>query len=154
VYCVNTSRWLVDENPVEVSAQSWRHNVARFNSVEEGIAFRMSFASGLVVQGASTYGAAPSSFVNVQGTKGWASLAPAFPFDEERWLTGKIRGRWIERKFRVLDEFAPELDAFATAIQTGSPVQADGVQGRVDVAIIRAIYESAKRGKAVAVHYE
>jgi predicted dehydrogenase len=154
VYCVNTSRWLVDENPVEVSAQAWRHDVARFNSVEEGIAFRMSFASGLVVQGASTYGAAPSSFVNVQGTKGWASLAPAFPFDEERWLTGKIQGRWIEHKFRVLDEFAPELDALATAIQTGSPVQADGVQGRVDVAIIRAIYESAKRGKAVAVRYE
>ncbi len=154
VYCVNTSRWLVDENPVEVSAQAWRHDAARFSNVEEGIAFRMNFPSGLVVQGASTYGAAPSSFVNVQGTKGWASLAPAFPFDEERWLTGKIQGRWIERKFPVIDEFAPELDAFATAIQTGSPVEPDGIQGRTDVAIIHAIYESAKRGKAVVVRYE
>lgn len=154
VYCVNTSRWLMDENPVEVSAQAWRHDAARFSSVEEGIAFRMSFASGLVVQGASTYGAAPSSFVHVQGTKGWASLAPSFPFDEERWLTGKIQGRWIERKFPVVDEFAPELDAFATAVQTGSPVEPDGIQGRMDVAIIRAIYESAKRRIAVAVRYE
>jgi predicted dehydrogenase len=154
VYCVNTSRWLVDENPAEVSAQAWRHDAARFSSIEEGIAFRMSFPSGLVVQGASTYGAAPSSFVNVQGTKGWASLGPAFPFDEERWLTGKIQGRLIERKFAVLDEFAPELDAFATAIQTSSTVEPDGIQGRIDVAIIRAIYESAKRGQAVAVRYE
>lgn len=154
VYCVNTSRWLVDENPSEVSAQAWRHDAARFGSVEEGIAFRMSFPSGLFVQGASSYGAAPSSFVNVQGTKGWASLAPAFPFEEERWLTGKIQGRRVERKFPVVDEFAPELDAFAAAIQTGSAVEPDGIQGRIDVAIIRAIYESAKRGQGVAVRYE
>jgi predicted dehydrogenase len=154
VYCVNTSRWLVDENPVEVSAQAWRKDAVRFRSVEEGIAFRMSFASGLVVQGASTYGAAPTSFVNVQGTKGWASLAPAFPFDEERRLTGKIQGRWMERQFPVVDEFAPELDAFAIAIQTGSPIEPDGKQGLIDLAIIRAIYESAKRRKAVAVRYE
>jgi predicted dehydrogenase len=154
VYCVNTSRWLVDENPVEVSAQEWRHDAARFSSVEEGIAFRVNFTSGLVVQGASTYGAAPYSFVNVQGTKGWAALAPAFPFEEERWLTGKIQGRRIEHKFPVVDEFAPELNAFATAVQTGRPVEPDGVQGRIDLAIIRAIYESGNRRKAVAVRYE
>jgi predicted dehydrogenase len=153
VYCVNTSRWLVDEDPVEVSAQSWRHNPSWFKSVEEGIAFRMNFASGLVAQGASTYGAAPSSFINVQGTQGWASLAPAFPFDEERWITGKLKGRWFERRFKVVDEFAPELDAFAGAIQTGRPLQPDGIQGRIDVAIIRAIYESSKRRKPVSVRY-
>jgi predicted dehydrogenase len=53
-----------------------------------------------------------------------------------------------------VDEFAPELDAFAAAIQTGRPLQPDGIQGRIDVAIIRAIYEAAKRRKAVAVRYE
>jgi predicted dehydrogenase len=154
VYCVNTTRWLVDELPLEVSAQLWRHDPARFKSVEEGIVFRMNFASGLVVQAASTYGAAPSSFINVQGTKGWASLAPVFPFDEERRLTGKIQGHWFERRFKVIDEFAPELDAFATAIQTGRSVEPDGIQGRVDVAIIRAVYESAKNKKTVAIRYE
>lgn len=153
VYCVNTSRWIVDENPVEVSAQAWRRDPVRFRSVEEGIAFRMNFASGLVVNAATTYGAAPSSFLNVQGTKGWASLAPAFPFDEERWITGKIQGRWFGRKFPVVDEFAPELDAFAEAVHTGKPPEPDGVQGLIDVAIIRAIYQSAKRAKSVAVRY-
>ena len=154
VYCVNTSRWLVDAIPVEVSAQSWLKHAARFKEVEEGIVFRMNFASGLIVQAASTYGAAPSSFVNVQGTKGWASLAPAFPFDEERWITGKIQGRWFEQKFKVVDEFAPQLDAFATAIRTRRPVEPDGIQGVTDLAIIRAIYESARRNRAVAVQYD
>lgn len=154
VYCVNTSRWLVDEDPVEVSAQAWQHDPVRFREVEEGISFRMNFASGLVVQATSTYGAAPSSFINVQGTKGWASLAPAFPFEEERWVTGKIQGRWFERKFKVVDEFAPEVDALATAIQTGGTVEPDGVQGHRDVVIIHSIYESARKQAPVVVNYE
>jgi predicted dehydrogenase len=154
VYCVNTSRWLVDEDPVEVSAQAWQHDRVRFREVEEGIAFHMNFASGIVVQGTSTYGAAASSFINVQGTKGWASLAPAFPFEEERRLTGKIQGRCFEKKFKVIDEFAPELDAFASAIQGGATVEADGIQGHRDVAIIHAIYESAKKRVPVVVKYE
>ena len=154
VYCVNTSRWLVDEDPVEVSAHAWQHDKVRFRDVEEGIAFRMNFASGLVVQATSTYGAAPSSFINVQGTKGWASLAPAFPFEEERWVTGKIQGRWFEQKFKVVDEFAPELDALAAAIQTGGTVEPDGVQGHRDVVIIHSIYESAKKQAPEVVTYE
>jgi len=48
-------------------------------------------------------------------TEGWACLTPAFPFDEERRLTGKSGGKWFEKKFKVVDEFAPELDAFAAA---------------------------------------
>jgi predicted dehydrogenase len=154
VYCVNTSRWLVDQDPVEVSAQAWRHDTARFREVEEGIAFRMNFRSGLVVQATSTYTAAPSSFIHVQGSKGWALLAPAFPFDEERRLTGKIQGRSLERRFNVVDEFAPELDAFAAAIQTDGKVEPDGRQGHRDVVIIHAIYESARKRAPIAVQYE
>lgn len=153
VYCVNTCRWLVDEDPVEVSAQLWRQNAIRFRNVEEGVAFRMNFASGMVVQGSSSYGASPSSFISVQGTQGWVSLNPAFPFEEERRLAGKIRGRWMERVFPVIDEFALELDAFATAVQRGDDVEPDGEQGHRDVEIMSAIYESGRSGKAIAVNY-
>lgn len=153
VYCVNTSRWLVEEDPVEVTAQSWRRDPERFRNVEEGISFRMTFSSGLLVQGTSTYGAALSSFVYIQGTNGWISLTPAFPFDEERRLTGKISGRWVERKFKVIDEFALEIDAFARAIQSKRTVEADGVQGHRDMIILDAIYESAKRQEPVKIRY-
>jgi predicted dehydrogenase len=36
VYCVNTTRWLVDEDPVEVSAQSWVNDAARFCDFQVG----------------------------------------------------------------------------------------------------------------------
>jgi predicted dehydrogenase len=154
VYCVNTSRWLAEEDPIEVSAHAWKKDTERFRDVEEGISFRMHFASGLVVQGTSTYSSAISSFVFVQGTKGWACLTPAFPFDEERRLMGKSGGKWFEKKFKVVDEFAPELDALAGAILTKKRVAADGRQGHRDMLILEAIYASARNGRPVDVRYE
>src|ERR1700675_2135722 len=153
IYCVNTSRWLVEEDPVEVSAHSWKKDAERFREVEEGISLRMHFASGLVVQGTSTYSSVISSFVFVQGSKGWACLTPAFPFDEERRLTGKSNGKGFEKKFKVVDEFAPELDAFAAAIQTKKRVAADGRQGHRDMIILEAIYESARKGEPIGIRY-
>lgn len=154
VYCVNTSRWLVEEDPVEVIAQSWVNDPVRFTEVEEGVSFRLRFPSGMIVQGSSTYAAAPSSFMFVQGTKGWASLSPAFPFEEERQLVEKIGKRPIRRHFKVIDEFAPEIDAFAVAIQDGRTVKPDGVQGHRDMIIIDAIYRSAKSKQSVSIDYE
>ena len=153
VYCINTSRWLMDEDPVEVSAHAWKRDAQHFRDVEEGISFRMDFASGLLVQGSSTYSSVLSSFLFVQGDKGWACLAPAFPFDEERRLTGKIAGKWFERKFKIVDEFAPELDAFAAAIRSRKPVEPDGRQGHRDMLILEAIYDSARKREPVAIRY-
>jgi predicted dehydrogenase len=153
VYCVNTTRWLADEDPVEVRAQSWVKSSERFKEVEEGITFRLSFPSGIVVQGASTYSAAPSSFIYVQGSAGWASLSPAFPFDEERHLTAKIGKRQMQRTFGRIDEFAPEIEAIASAIQDRGAVEPDGIQGHRDIIIIDAIYKSARSQRAVAIEY-
>jgi predicted dehydrogenase len=153
VYCVNTSRWLVEENPVAVDAEAWSHDTRRFREVEEGISFRIEFPSGLVLQGSSTYGAVLSSFVYIQGTKGWVLLTPAYPFDEERRLTGKIGGQLVTRTFQVTDEFALEIDAFASAIQDKRSVDADGIEGHRDMIILHAIYESARKRQTLAIEY-
>ena len=116
----------------------------RFQDVEQGISFRLQFPSGLVVQGSSSYDAVLSSFIFIQGTKGWLSLSPAFPFDEDRILTGKIGKRRIHKKFKVTDEFAPEIDTFARAIQNNQSVESDGIQGHRDMIILDAIYQAAR----------
>ena len=153
IYCVNTTRWLLGVDPVSVTAQAWAHDKVRFSEVEEGISFRLQFPNGTVVQGSSSYGAVISSFVFVQGTKGWVSLTPAFPFDEERRLTGKIGKRWIERRFKITDEFLPEVDAFTSAIQNKRSIEPNGVQGHRDMIILNAIYESARKQQAVSIGY-
>jgi predicted dehydrogenase len=144
---------LVEEDPVEVIAHSWVNNPARYKEVEEGISFRLRFPSGLIVLASSTYGAAPSSFIYVQGTLGWASLSPAFPFDEKRHVTVKIGKLQIERTFKIVDEFAPEIDAFASAIQNHGTVEPDGIQGHRDIIIVDAIYKSAREKRTVAIEY-
>ena len=119
VYCVNTCRWLVDEDPVTATGMSWVRERRRYKEVEEGVAFRLDFPRGLVLQGSAAYSAAFSSFVHVHGEKGWAELAPAFAFEEERRISGKIGGKWFAKTFKPIDEFALELDYFATCIQEG-----------------------------------
>jgi predicted dehydrogenase len=141
------------EDPVSVTARTWAHDTVRFSDVEQGISFRLQFPKGTVVQGSSSYGAALSSLIFVQGTKGWVSLTPAFPFDEERRLIGKIGKRWIEQKFKIMDEFVLEIDEFASAIQNKRGVESDGVQGHRDMVILNAIYESAKKQQPVVIRY-
>ena len=153
VFCVNTSRWLLEQDPVEASAFAWKRDTLRFRDVEEGISFRLHFPGGCVVQGSSSYGSVLASFLFIQASKGWACLAPAYPFDEERNLTGKIAGKSFARKFKVVDEFAPELDAFSLAIRRNRPLAPDGVQGHRDLQILEAIYESAKRETPIAIRY-
>ncbi len=63
IYCVNTCRWLVDDDPLEAAAFSWRRDLRRYKEVEEGIAFRLNFSSGIVLEGTTSWGAALASFV-------------------------------------------------------------------------------------------
>ncbi len=154
VYCVNTTRWLAGEDPVEAVAHSWCRDAQRFERVEEGVSFRLRFPSGLLVQGSSTYSAAVSSFIFIQGSKGWLSLSPAFTYEHVRRVTGSIAGREIDRRFKPLDEFARELDAFSNAILKKKPIEPDGVQGHRDMLILQAIYESARAHHPLPIHYQ
>ncbi len=147
VYCLNTCRWLIGEDPVSASAAvSWVRDRRRYKQVEEGISFRLDFRSGLVLQGTAAYSAAFSSFVHIHGEKGWAELAPAFAFEEERRLSGKIAGHWFAKTFKPIDEFALELDYFSQCIRQGRKPEPDGEQGLRDIIIIDAIYQAAKKG--------
>lgn len=154
VYCLNTCRWLVNENPVATSAVSWARDPRRYKEVEEGIAFRLDFNSGLVLQGTTAYSAGFSSFVHVHGEKGWAELAPAFAFEEERRISGKILGRWFAKTFKPMDEFALELDYFSKCIRENKNPEPDGEEGLRDVIIIDAIYQAARQGRTVEIRYE
>src|SRR6202049_1779020 len=153
VYCVNTCRWLVDEDPVAASGVSWVRDRRRYKEVEEGVAFRFDFKSGLILQGTAAYSAAFSSFVHVHGEKGWAELAPAFAFEEERRISGKVGGKWFAKTFKPIDEFVLELDAFADCIQLGREPEPSGEQGFRDIIIIDAIYRAVKQRRSVAIKY-
>jgi len=151
IYCVNTMRWLAGSSPLDATAYSWTKDPNRFSEVEDSIAFRLTHPNGLVCQGTSSYSAMAASFVQVHGEKGWAALNPAFAFEEERRFFGKIQGRWFEKKFKVIDEFALELDAFANCIRGQRNPESDGMEGLRDIATIQAIYQSARETRTVRI---
>ncbi|MEJ2007207.1 MAG: Gfo/Idh/MocA family oxidoreductase [Acidobacteriota bacterium] len=153
VYCVNTIRWLTGLEPVEASAYSWTTDPKRFSSVEENIGFQLKFPGGLLAQASASFGAAQANFLKVFGEKGWASLDPAFAYDEERRLFGKIGGRWFEKRFKIIDEFALELDAFADSIRRGRDPEPDGREGLRDVVAMQAIYQAARKGRWVPIKF-
>jgi predicted dehydrogenase len=152
IYSVNTSRWLVERDPLEAVANSWTTDPERFREVEESMGFRLTFPDGLVLQATSSYGAEQSSFLHINGERGWAALNPAFAFDEERRLFGKIGGRWFEKKFKVIDEFALELDAFADCIRRKRDPEPSGEEGLRDLVILQAIYRSARENRPVPIN--
>jgi predicted dehydrogenase len=151
IYCVNGMRWIAGSYPVEATAHAWNDDAKRFREVEDSICFRLAHADGLVCQGTSSYTAAAASFLQVHGENGWAALNPAFAFEEERRLFGKIKGRWFEETFPVIDEFVLELDHFADCIRSGNEPEPDGVEGLQDIATVEAIYRSARENRTVPV---
>ncbi|MDA1045012.1 MAG: hypothetical protein O3C57_07295, partial [Verrucomicrobia bacterium] len=61
--------------------------------------------------------------------------------------------RPFEKIFKVVDEFAPQIDAFSKGIQNNSRIEPDGVQGLRDMNILQAIYSAARVQKLAAVNY-
>jgi len=151
IYAVNTMRWLAGSSPLDATAHAWTDDPKRFACVEDSIAFRLTHPGGLVCQGSSSYSAMAASFVQVHGDKGWAALNPAFAFEEERRLFGKIQGKWFEKRFSVIDEFVLELDAFSDCILKKRNPEPDGMEGLRDMATIEAIYRSARESRTIAV---
>ncbi len=151
IYCVNSMRWVAGSTPIDATAQTWTDDPKRFNEVEDSIAFRLMHPDGLVCQGTSSYSSMAASFLQVHGDRGWAALNPAFAFEEERRLFGKIKGKWFEQRFKVIDEFALELNAFTESIRSGRDPEPDGMEGLRDIATIEAIYRSVRENRTVPI---
>lgn len=151
VYCVNTARWVTGLDPVEAAAYQWTVDPAAFKEVEEHIAFRLNFPGGLVMQATASWGAAKESFLHVVGDKGWATLSPAFEYDEERRLYGRIGGKWFDKKYPVLNELALEIDHLADCIRRDREPEPNGAEGLRDVAVMQAIYQAARQGRPVKI---
>jgi predicted dehydrogenase len=151
IYCINTARWMTGLEPIEATGYSWTADPARFSEVDDNMSFQLKFPGGLYLQGSSSFTATKASFLQAHGEKGWAALNPAFAYNEERRFFGKIEGKWFEKKFKLIDEFRLEIDYFSQCLQEGREPEPDGMAGLRDVAVMEAIYESAKQHRPVAI---
>ncbi len=144
IYALQAVRHVAGEEPISVSARATITDRAKFKDIDETLAFSMTFPSGVVASCVSTY-AAHVSRVDVATDGGHFGLEPALYYHG-------IKGFRSDGKpfaFPDIDQFAAEMDDFATCVRDGKPTRVPGEEGLRDVRIIDALYRSAATGRDV-----
>ena len=155
VYCLNTARAILGEEPVSVSAAIWSPpGDPRFGEVEDNVSFTLRFPSGAIANCLSSYSTHRLSRLKAMGTTGWLEMETAFDYEGQRLRVALLRDgkdEVAERSVRAKQQFALELDHFAECVRSGREPRTPGAEGLQDQIIVEAIYAAAKSGRAVTL---
>lgn len=155
LYCLNTTRFLLGEEPVEVSAMQYSTpGDPRFKEVEESVLFHMRFPSGALSTSSTSYGVHESRRYRVHAGTAWYAMDPAFSYGGLRLFTSHAEGDSERHEEIVLHEqnqFALEMDHFADCVLHDRTPFTPGEEGLQDQRIMDAIYESARSHRPVTL---
>ena len=155
LYCLNTTRAYLGEEPVEVFARSWSTpDDPRFREVEENVAFMLRFPSGVVANCFTGYGAHDGKPIRVHLEKAWIDMENAFAYRGQTLRIGRRSGEHgsVEQvEVGAKNQFALELDHFAGCILHDVTPRTPGEEGVQDHVLMEAIYESARSGRPVSL---
>jgi predicted dehydrogenase len=154
LYCLNTARALLGEEPVEVFATEWRpSDDPRFEQVEASIAFTLKFPSGAIATCSSSYAAHERRDFAVYGSDAAAHIENAFAYEGQRLIMARRDGR-AENVTTVSlpqrKQFALEIDHMAACVRSGTRPRTPGEEGLQDQVLMAAIYESARAHRPVS----
>ncbi|GGM08942.1 Gfo/Idh/MocA family protein [Deinococcus aerophilus] len=151
LYCLNTIRFLLGEEPSEVYAQTFSTpNDDRFAEVEESVAWQMTFPSGVIAHCSCSYGAAHARTLDVFGADARLTLDPAFDYTNLR-LKVSTPQTITEHRLPEADQFALEIDHFSACIERDRVPFTPGEEGLQDQRLMAAIYQSAREGRPVTL---
>lgn len=149
LYCINAARYLMQAEPIEVSAMLGRSADKRFDEVEETAAVTLRFPGGRLASFVVSFGSAEASRYEFVGTKGRVVLEPAYEYSEGLRQTVTIGKKKEENKFPRQDQFGGEIEAFSDCILQNREPEPSGAEGFADLRIIEAIFESERRRCAI-----
>ena len=158
IYPLNTARFVLDADPVAVSATMHSSHGAFDRVPDERASFEVEYAGSgsgnsgdelVLASFATSQNADRSSSFTVVGTEGEVAMEPAFAMESDRSLAVGRGATSAEFAFEPADEMTEEFDYFADRLLTGEPIVPDGEHGLRDVRAIEAIYEAAETGERV-----
>jgi predicted dehydrogenase len=150
VYCINAARYLFRDEPYEVFAYSARNGDPRFRHVEEMTSAVLRFPKDRLASFTTSFGAADAAIYTVAGTRGLLRLTQAYEYTSAIEMEVTVDGRTQRRKYALRDQFGPEMIYFSDCILRNREPEPSGIEGLLDVHIIRSLYESARDG--VPIH--
>lgn len=155
IYPLNTARFVLDADPVSVTAQMHSENEAFRNVPDQHAAFTVQFDDGTYAACTASQQAHRSGHLRIVGTEGELQLEPTFLGESPqrlglRALDGRVA---MDDGRRELfgDEMTEEFDYFADRILREEPVSPDGEHALVDMRTLAAIYEAAETDGTVSV---
>ena len=148
VYCIQSCRYVLGEEPVSVTAQFGpiTHKKA-FTEVEQSITWQLQFPSGAVTNSTSAYNFGVDRFY-ASADEGSFELSPAVSYGPFRGKTSKG-----ELNFPDINQQAVQMDEISKVLLENKPLPSHitGEEGHKDMKIIDAIYKSARTGKRVMI---
>lgn len=144
IYALQTARMITGEQPTSVSALQTTTDSVKFKDVEESMTFQLSFPSGVVAHCGTSFKVGINRFA-VFADRGSFGMDPAYNYSGNR----AFRGDGAQLGGAQVDQFATEMDAFASCIMNGTPTTVPGEMGMRDVRTLMAIYEAARTGRTI-----
>ncbi|HWF59424.1 MAG TPA: Gfo/Idh/MocA family oxidoreductase [Nitrospira sp.] len=151
VYCINAARYVFQANPTKVGACTVKGTDRRFREVDEMATAWLEFPGNRLATFVCSFGAADVSAYEVVGTKGHVRMDPAYEYVGDLQQNMMLNGKSRSRRYEGCDQFAPELLYFSDCILKDHDPEPSGLEGLIDVAIVEALYRSAKTGRPVAL---
>jgi predicted dehydrogenase len=149
IYCINAARYLFRAEPTEVFAYSASSGDRRFREVDEMTSALLRFPDERLASFTSSFGATDTGVYDVIGTRGRLRMINAYEYTESIELEVTADGKTSRRTFERRDQFAPELIYFSDCVLNHREPEPSGIEGLLDVHIIRSLYQSAKEGAPV-----
>ena len=148
LYCLQSCRYVLGEEPVSVTAQFGPvSNKKLFSEVEESISWQLVFPGGAVCTSTSSYNCNIDRFF-ASADNGFFELSPALSY-------GPFKGRTSqgELNFPVINQQTAQVDAIGKIILENKqlPSHITGEEGLQDMKIIEAIYQAAQTGKNIKI---
>lgn len=148
IYCVQSSRYVLGEEPVSVTAQFGPNtNAQLFKEVEASITWQLNFPGGAVCNSSSTYNCRVDRFF-ASADNGQFEMSPGISY-------GPFQGKTSngELHFPDINQQAAQLDGIGKLLLQNQPLpnHITGEEGLKDMRIMEAIYEAAKTGKKISL---
>jgi len=119
--------------------------------IDETTAAVLRFGDKQLATFVTSFNASDVASYRIVGTKGHVRVDPAYEYADTLSYVLTAGSKTTRKRVPKRDQFAPELLYFSDCIQNDRRPEPGGREGLQDVKIVRALYESAETGKAVAI---
>jgi len=143
IYPLNTTRFLLDKDPVAVYGTTSTHH-SEFKDIDEHVTFELVFPDDVIASCTASLNAYSTSRLEVHGTEGEIKLESPFGGIVPDQITAEREEMKTEYTGSPVNEIIEEFDYFAHCILTNTRPEPDGEDGLYDLNVIEAIYEAAE----------